>query len=93
MLYNESIHINYINKIHDDIVFAAITASDVIQETGKKSNNIPGWTKETSYLREIALFWRNIWICLNSHSSDIMADIMRTRCKYHYAIRKIRTSN
>ena len=53
MLCNESVHINCITKFHDDIVLAAITASDVIPETVKKSNNFPGWTKETSYLRDI----------------------------------------
>ena len=88
MLCNESVHINCITKFHDDIVLAAITASDVITETVKKSNNFPGWTKDASYLREIALLWRGIWISLNSPRSDIVADIMRrTRCKYHYAIR------
>ena len=45
------IHINGITKFHDDIVLAAITASDVIPETVQKSNNFPGWTKVTSYLR------------------------------------------
>ena len=29
MLCNESVHINCITKFHDDIVLAAITASDV----------------------------------------------------------------
>ena len=43
--------INCIKKFHDDIVLAAITASDVIPETVKKSNNFLGWTKETSYMR------------------------------------------
>ena len=82
MLCNESVHINCIKKINDDIVLAAITASDVIPETVKQSNNFPGLTKETSYLREIALFWRSIWISLNSPRSGIRADIMRhTRCK------------
>ena len=33
MLCNESVHINCITKFHDDIVLAAITASDVIPET------------------------------------------------------------
>ena len=61
----------------------------MISETVKKSNNFPGWTKETSYLREIALLWRSIWISLNSPRSGVVADIMRrTRCKYHYEIRK-----
>ena len=62
MLCNESVLINCITKFHVDIVLSAITASDVIPETVKKSNNFPGWTKETSYLREIALLWRSIWI-------------------------------
>ena len=35
-MYNESVHINCITKFHDDIVLAAITASDVIPETVKK---------------------------------------------------------
>ena len=35
MLCNESVHINCITKLHDDIVLAAITASDVIPETVK----------------------------------------------------------
>ena len=88
MLCNESVHINCIKKFHDDIALAAIMTSDVIPETVKESNDFPGWTKETSYLREIALFWRSIWIRLNSPRSGIVADIMRhTRCKYHYAIR------
>ena len=66
----------------------------LFQKLLKKSNNFPGWTKETSYLREIALFWRSIWISLNSPRSGIVADIMhRTRCKYHYAIRKIKNMN
>ena len=94
MLCNESVHINCIKKFHDDIVLATITASDVIPETVKKSNNFRGWTEETSYLREIALLWRSIWISLNSPRSGIVADIMcRTRCKYHYAIQKIRNKN
>ena len=37
-------------------ILAVITASDVIPETIKKSNNLPGWTKVASYLREIAMF-------------------------------------
>ena len=35
MLCNESVHINCITKFHDDIVLAAITASDVIPESVK----------------------------------------------------------
>ena len=56
MLCNESVHINCITKFHDDIVLAAIMASDVIPETVKKSNHFPGWTKETSYLRELLCY-------------------------------------
>ena len=40
------------------------------------------------------MLWRSIWISLNSPRSGIVADIMRrTRCKYHYAIRKIKNKN
>ena len=51
-------------------------ASDVIPETGKKYNNFPGLTKETSYLREIVLFWHSILISLNLSRSGIVADII-----------------
>ena len=48
ILCDESVHINCIYKGHDDIITTAITASDVIPETGKNYNYFPGWTNEPS---------------------------------------------
>ena len=50
--------------------------------------------KRDQLLREIALFWRSIWIGLHSPRSGIVTDsIRRARCKYHYAIRKNKNNN
>ena len=63
-------------------------ASEVIPSTTTKtSKNIPGWDTSVSYKREIALFWRSIWISMNSPRDGHVADIMRrTRAQYHYTI-------
>ena len=46
-------------------------ASEVIPSTTTKSSkNIPGWDTSVSYKKEIALFWRSIWILMNSPRND-----------------------
>ena len=62
--------------------------------TGQCKNKIPGWDATISHEREIALFWRSIWINLNSPRDGIVAGIMRrTRAKYHYSVRKLKREN
>ena len=56
-------HVNCISKLHDDIISACLDASEIIPETEKKSNKLPGWDVTLSHEREIALFWLSIWIC------------------------------
>ena len=81
-------HVNGICKLHDDIISACLYASEIIPETGKKSNKIPGWDVKLSHEREIALFWRSIWISMKSPRDGVVAEIMRrTHAQYHYAIR------
>ena len=87
-------HVNCIYKLHDDIISACLYASDIIHETGKQSNIIPGWEVKLSHEREIALFWRSIWISMASPRDGVVAEIMRrTRAQYHYAIRKSKKCN
>ena len=40
------------------ILSACLDASEIIPETGKKSNKIPGWDVKLSHEIEIALSWR-----------------------------------
>ena len=84
-------HIDSIQKLHDDLRSASICASDCIPNTGQSKRKIPVWDITVSHAREIALFWRSIWINLNSPRTHIVADIMRrTRATYHYKIRKLK---
>ena len=94
MLCNNIDHIQSVHTLHDELIAACINASVDIPDTSKKSSVIPGWNSEHSYLREISLLWRSIWISINSPRTGIVADIMRrTRCKYHYSIRKLKNNN
>ena len=88
-------HVNSIQKLHDDIISAFIDASQVIPSKSKRnSKTIPGWDSSVSYKREIALFWRSIWRCMNCPIYGNVADIMRsTRAQYHYAIRRLKRNN
>ena len=88
-------HVNDIHRLHDDIISSIMEASEVIPSTTTKtSKNIPGWDTSVSYKKEIALFWRSIWISMNSPRDGHVADIMRrTRAQYHYTIRKLKRSN
>ena len=83
-------HVNDIHRLHDDIISSLIEASEVIPSTTTKTSiNIPSWDTSVSYKKEIALFWRSIWISMNSPRDGHVADIMRrTRAQYHYTIRK-----
>ena len=50
-----------------------------------------GWDVNLSNEREIALFWRCIWISMKSPRDGVVAEIMRrTRAQYHYALRKLK---
>ena len=44
-------HVICICKLHDAIISACLYASEIIPETGKKSNNIPGWGVKLSHER------------------------------------------
>ena len=49
------------------------------------------WNENVQHSKEIALFWRSIWLNNNSPRQGIVADIMqRTRAKYHYCIREVK---
>ena len=66
------------------IIYIYIYASEIIPETGKKSNKIPGWDVKLNHEREIALFWRSIWISMKSSHDGVVAEIMtHTRAQYH----------
>ena len=69
-----------------------IDASENIPTTNQhKKHQIPGWNKKVQYSKEIALFWRSIWLNNNSLRQGVVADIMRrTRAKYHYCIREVK---
>ena len=56
-----------------------------------KSHKILGWTEVVQIHKEIALFWRSIWLCNNSPRQGVVADVMRNAiAKYHYAIRQVK---
>ena len=86
---------NDIHRLHDDIVSSIMEASEVIPSTTTKtSNNIPGWDTSVSYNKEIAIFWRSIWISMNSARDGHVADTMRrTSAQCHNTIRKLKRSN
>ena len=66
-------------------------ASENIPTTNSKSHKIPGWTEAVQIHKEIALFWRSIWLCNNFPRQGVVADVMRkTRAKYHYVIRQVK---
>ena len=91
VLCKNNSHIDSIQKLHDDLISASICASDCIPNTGQSKRKIPWWDTTVSHARKIALFWRSIWINLNSPRTHIVADIMRrTRATYHYKIRKLK---
>ena len=66
VLCTNNSHIDSIQKLHDDLISASICASDCIPNTGQSKRKMPGWDITVSHAREIALFWRSIWINLNS---------------------------
>ena len=60
-------HFGVIHKLYDDIIPASIEASEVIPNTTvSKINTIPDWDSSENHKKEIALFWRSIWISMNS---------------------------
>ena len=49
------------------------------------------YNENVQHSKEIALFWRSIWLNNNSPRQGVVADIMRrTRAKYHYCIREVK---
>ena len=85
------VHVNCISKLRDDIISAGLDASEIIPEPGKISNKIPGWDVKLSHEREIALFWRSIWISMKSPRDGVVAEVIKRTCaQYHYAIRKFK---
>ena len=60
-----------------------------IRDIGNVKNIVNSVQYLLSVYGKSALHVSSIWISLNSSRSGMVTDIMRrTRCKYHYAIRK-----
>ena len=85
-------HVESVQILHDNIISAMIDASVNIPSTKQnKKHKIPGWNENVQHSKEIALFWRSIWLNNNSPRQGVVADIMQTsRTKYHYCIREVK---
>ena len=85
-------HVESVQILYDNIISAMIDASVNIPFTKQnKKHKIPGWNENVQHSKEIALFWRSIWLINNSSRQGVVADIMRrTRAKYPYCIREVK---
>lgn len=87
-------HVQCIQHLHDNIISACLNASVIIPTVKFKNNTLPGWNEVVKKSKESALFWRSIWIENNRPKQGHVADIMRrTRAKYHYAVRNVKSKN
>ncbi len=84
-------HKQTINKFHDDIVNACITASNKYIPLNKPTSHVkPGWLEYVQPHQEKALFWHYIWKENRKPREGHTANIRRqTRAKYHLAIKHI----
>ena len=74
--------------LHDTIMSAS---GNIPSTKQNKKYSIPGWNENVQHSKEIALFWRSIWLNNNLPRQGVFADIMRrTRAKYHYCIPEVK---
>ena len=73
-------------------MWVKIDASVNIPSTKQnQKHKMSEWNENVQHSKEIALFWRSIWLNNNSPRQGIVADIMQiTRAKYHYCIREVK---
>ena len=85
-------HISDVQCFHDCLIDSCIEASGVIPVT-KLSKSVPGWNEHVEKHKHTAQLWHFIWKQGGSPRDGEMAKIMRrTRSKYHYAIRYVKTN-
>ena len=54
-------------------------------------HSVPGWGAEVEEVRDVAMFWRWLWIDNGRPRQGQVATVMRmTRARYHYAVRSIK---
>lgn len=96
---NDINHYSHIQKIHDIIIEATVSAgvcsSPLNKKTGKlhkgKKQAVPGWTTHVREKQQDAIFWHSLWKSAGSPQSGVLFDIRKsTRLKYHYAIKMIK---
>ena len=80
-----------------DVMGCVIEASQkIIPLTGggqgcSEEKSVPGWREEVEPLRQAALFWHSVWVSLGRPPVGQARMVMvRTRSKYHYAIRAVK---
>lgn len=87
-------HRDDINKLHNDIIDACLTASEatIPKQCHANSPGVADWNDQVRECRERAIFWHNMWIDNGRPHHGVIADIRRrTRATYHYAVRKAKT--
>ena len=93
-LCNNVEHLQRIQIFHDELIAACISASSAIPDTSNNKNkgNVPGWNDHVKQYKQAAVFWRNMWHDNGSPREGTVANIMRrTRARYHYAIRHVKS--
>jgi exonuclease III len=86
-------HTDEIEKFHDDIISACISAGEETIPFHKPSSvrGRAGWDNEINDLKRRAMFWHDMWKENGRPHNGVVADIRRhTRAKYHYAVRRLK---
>ena len=88
-------HVNEIEKFHNDILNACISAASVLpqmshSEQPHRDKRIPGWNDYCAHKRDKALYFHKLWQDAGRPQCGRLADLRRTtRAQYHHAIRVV----
>ena len=81
-----------INELHNDIIWACLSAADDVFSVRKPCNAkvTPGWNDFVEDLFRTALFWHDIWTQNDRPSEGIMFELRKkTRKDYHQALKEV----
>ena len=95
--YKCSMHKEYINQLHSNIINICSEASKTClpHSSGSKSRRtIPGWNEYVKEHADNAKVWHDVWMQSGKPRHGDIANMKRkTRLKYHYAIRFVKKEN
>jgi hypothetical protein len=87
-------HFRAIDSYYNAIYGCCYSAAKGIIPISTHGKSVAGWNEVARPIREKSLFWHHIWSEAGRPRCGVLADIMRqTRCRYHYAVRKLRKND